>query len=337
MRRYGGYSVSWIEMERIVWGFLAVDLVIALLVVGVWLLHRRFMLRRIRPLPTGVARGWAFNFFEGIGWAVLLLVLTLLPGLLAGAWSPGPGWTAFDYAAESSSGWFAAAWTFFLAQSLFEELVFRGLAVGLLALLLYGLIWLGLGRAHRRQPRPSATSRFRRRCWWWSGVAANTLVAFLFAFVHADNPNADLIGVLNVGLAGLVMGQLYWLHGSVIGAWTLHWVWNAALATLGMPVSGLALGPPLLGVGATGARLPLLSGGQFGPEASLAATTALFLVWLALLVETARSVRQPPEEETPPAPDEGPDSPPEPTNDDHEGASGLSSTNAATTLHPARP
>lgn len=146
---------------------------------------------------------------------------------------------------------------------------------------------------------------------------ANTLIALLFAFVHADNPNAELIGVINVGLAGLVLGQLYWLHGSVIGAWTLHWVWNAGLATLGMPVSGLAIGPPLLGVGATGARVPLLSGGQFGPEASLAATAALTLVWLALLVETAGSVRQPPEAQTPESPDEASDIATEPANDDY--------------------
>jgi hypothetical protein len=63
-------------------------------------------------------------------------------------------------------------------------------------------------------------------------------------------------------------------------------VWNAGLATLGLPVSGIALTAPLFGVGFTGARAGAFSGGSFGPEGSVVCTAALTLIWIAMLWRT---------------------------------------------------
>jgi len=122
-------------------------------------------------------------------------------------------------------------------------------------------------------------------------MAANVVVAAAFAWVHHDNPNQTMLALINIALAGLVLGQFFWMQGTPLGAWIMHWLWNAGLATLGLPVSGYTLMPPMLGLGPPGARAGIFSGGAFGPEGSIVCTVALLLIWCWLIYRSVRGLR----------------------------------------------
>ena len=53
----------------------------------------------------------------------------------------------------------------------------------------------------------------------------------------------------------------------------------------------LRIAPPIDGIGVTGARDGLLTGGQFGPEGALTLTTALVVTLGAILWQSLREVR----------------------------------------------
>jgi hypothetical protein len=124
-----------------------------------------------------------------------------------------------------------------------------------------------------------------------------------FGLIHEDNPHATVFAVCNIALAGFALGQLYWLQRNLWGACVMHTAWNAVLATFGLPVSGIVARGPLLG-NIRGSVDNLITGGEFGPEASAVTTLGLLLVGLYLVWLTWR-VAQEPHTTTPPA-DPGP-------------------------------
>ncbi len=239
-----------------------------------------------RAVPGTRRPAWR-RALSGAALAAVLLVLATAPAALLGAFRPSaPGWAPFAPAAGPPRPAAAAAsLAYFASQSLVEELLFRAALLSLLggAALFLARIFRG-----RLAPEdPAALPGFARR-WWAAGLAATALQAVAFALLHAGNPHATPLALLNIGLAGAVIGWLFWSGGGLAGAWAFHAAWNFGLSALGLPVSGMALGTPLL-AGPAGAGRPLLSGGTFGPEGSLAATVALALA-LALLA--ARSARK---------------------------------------------
>jgi hypothetical protein len=123
--------------------------------------------------------------------------------------------------------------------------------------------------------------------WLWlvSGLGANLVVAVAFAIAHGGNPYVSPLAQVNIALAGLALGQLYWSQAAPWGAWGWHWVWNAGLASLGLPVSGVLLTPALTGIGFSSVEPGPWSGGRFGPEGSIACTIVLaaYCVWLLWL------------------------------------------------------
>lgn len=138
-----------------------------------------------------------------------------------------------------------------------EELLFRGYPLARLA--------VGVGR-----------------------VPASLALALLFALAHLWNPEVSALGLVNIGLAALVLSAAFFTPGGLPAAWGVHLGWNGGLA-LGAdaPVSGLAFDVPLLDFTAGGPEW--LTGGAFGPEGGVAATAAmgLALVWLARRVTRA--------------------------------------------------
>jgi membrane protease YdiL (CAAX protease family) len=101
----------------------------------------------------------------------------------------------------------------------------------------------------------------------WTAALASSLV---FALLHAANPGVSALALLNVALAGLVLAGLVERSGSLWSATLAHGVWNFAVACLlSLPISGVGIFH-LLDVSVRGdARL---TGGEFGPEASLLLT-----------------------------------------------------------------
>ncbi len=101
---------------------------------------------------------------------------------------------------------------------------------------------------------------------WTAALASSTL----FALLHAANPAVSAIALLNIVLAGMVLAALVERSGSLWSASLAHGFWNFSVACLlSLPVSGVRFFH-LLEISVTGDEE--LTGGAFGPEASLLLT-----------------------------------------------------------------
>ncbi len=119
-------------------------------------------------------------------------------------------------------------------------------------------------------------------------VGASVSLAAVFAVAHLGNPEATPLGLVNIGLASLVLSAAFFTPGGLPAAWGLHLGWNAGLGVgADAPVSGIALELPLLGFRTGGPSW--VTGGAFGPEGGLGATVAmgLALFWLTRRVAGA--------------------------------------------------
>jgi membrane protease YdiL (CAAX protease family) len=243
-----------------------------------WTLWRYWL--KALPLKSLRRPAWAKGLL-GFGLGAGLALAAVLPGLLGGSFRPSTeGYVPYDYLDEAG-GTVPLMSCLFGAQSLYEELLFRQLALGGFALL---LLWQA-GVLHRMasgssQPAPAG---WRARAWFWCGTGANFAVALAFASVHQGNPNISPLAGAGIAAAGLMLGQLCWNGGALWGAWGAHWAWNLTLALLGLPVSGIGFASSPLGIGFAGAAPGLLSGGSFGPEASLPALIVLLAAYAWLV------------------------------------------------------
>ena len=191
----------------------------------------------------------------GIGWGFALggiaaAMALLLAVLIGGAeWVRDSGGTA-AYARE------AGKTLLVLAPAAFaEEVLFRGVPLVLLA------------AAFGRGP-------------------ALVGLAVLFGLAHLANPGITPLAVANIAAAGVFLGLAFYAPGGIFTAFGAHLGWNATLAALDAPVSGLPFSIPAIDYVAGG---PVwLTGGAFGPEGGLTATTAIALACLA----TARWIRK---------------------------------------------
>jgi hypothetical protein len=97
---------------------------------------------------------------------------------------------------------------------------------------------------------------------------AAVLTALLWALAHADNPGANVAGVLELVLSGALLAWIVIRTGSLWFAIGYHVAWNVAAAHLfGLTTSGFDLGASIFRTTLTG---PVwLTGGDFGFEASL--------------------------------------------------------------------
>lgn len=113
-------------------------------------------------------------------------------------------------------------------------------------------------------------------------VAASLALATVFALAHLVNPEVSAFGIVNIGLAGLVMSAAFFTPGGLPAAWGVHLGWNAGLIVVAdAPVSGIGFDVPLLEFAPGGPNW--ITGGAFGPEGGLSATVVMVaaLVWLA--------------------------------------------------------
>jgi hypothetical protein len=260
-------------------GYAVADLVLVALAMCVSWLFRTVVLRRLNPRPAALHKPLWQQAAQGGGYALVAIALSVFPVWIGGGYSPGLHWQAYAWENSLSTAGAGQIWLLFAVQSLAEELTFRAIGLVLLAILLFWLAGWLLAPAQDEK-----RNRFFRWLWLVSGLVANIVVATAFAVVHIDNPNMTTLSLVNIALAGLVLGQLFWLQGTPLGAWVMHWIWNAGLATLGLPVSGFAMMPPMLGLGPTGARTGV------GPEGSIVCTVALLCVWCWLIYLSYRSM-----------------------------------------------
>lgn len=180
-------------------------------------------------------RGGAMGLGLGIGAALAALGAAVLVG--AASWSRDGG-EAGDYVAQVAKTAAVLA-----PAALSEEVMFRGVPLVLFA---------------------AAIGRWR---------ALLIVSAAAFSVVHGLNPGITPIAFLNIALAGLWLGLAFYAPGGIWTAFGAHLGWNATLAALDAPVSGLPFRIPLLDYHAGDPCW--LSGCRFGPEGGLLATAAL--------------------------------------------------------------
>ncbi len=109
---------------------------------------------------------------------------------------------------------------------------------------------------------------------------ALVLSALVFSLFHINNPGANFLPVLNLFLAGLLLGINFIYTRNLWFGILLHFAWNFYMGSiLGYKVSGLQL-PSLLQQTLTGKGW--ITGGRFGFEGSITATL-LCLVAAAIL------------------------------------------------------
>ena len=147
-----------------------------------------------------MTRGNAVNLAHGAALALLVVSVAIIPGWVAGGFSPGEGWQPFSSVGSAAS--FSSLWLFFAVQALLEELLFRAVVMTLIGLGLFGLVRLAL-RILGREASPAVSAK----AWLWGGFVANIMVATLFGAAHLTNPHAGTLEVLNIVLAGLALGQ----------------------------------------------------------------------------------------------------------------------------------
>jgi membrane protease YdiL (CAAX protease family) len=118
---------------------------------------------------------------------------------------------------------------------------------------------------------------------WLGSIAALALSAALFGALHIFNPNSSWLAAFAIAIeAGILLGAIYMLTRRLWAAIGLHMAWNATQGGLfGVKVSGTDIAG-LLTSEAPGSSL--ISGGNFGAEASLPAmiictAMGLFILW----------------------------------------------------------
>ena len=132
---------------------------------------------------------------------------------------------------------YAVAWGFvFLLVGFFEESLLRGYAQQALS--------RGIG-------------------FWWAAL----VLSVVFALGHLSNSGESVLGIVEVGLAGLVFCLSLWYTKSLWWAVGFHagWDWGQS-CFYGTPDSGLLIKGHLLASHPAGS--PLWSGGTVGPEGS---------------------------------------------------------------------
>ena len=104
----------------------------------------------------------------------------------------------------------------------------------------------------------------------WNIAVGLTTSSLLFGLAHLGNPGATLWAALAIALAsGWLFGMAYAYHRTIWVPIGMHWAWNYLEGgVFGCAVSGTPLGYlPLITPRIGGADI--LSGGAFGPEASI--------------------------------------------------------------------
>lgn len=145
-------------------------------------------------------------------------------------------------------------------------------------LLLYLVMFIFVGFGEETAFRGYAMGTLRQTENPWLIVL---LPAVLFGVAHSTNANFSLLSCVNIILAGIFIGLLYWKSGKLWLSIGFHIAWNYFQGCVyGFEVSGIETKSMLV---STVSRPGLLNGGGFGPEGSIPATVVLLAGIAALL------------------------------------------------------
>ncbi|MBV7302888.1 CPBP family intramembrane glutamic endopeptidase [Corynebacterium sp. TAE3-ERU2] len=205
---------------------------------------------RLRLPDLGMVRENRFGtWITGVGFGFAAVTIVYLLNVLVGALD-------VTFTMKASELWMLLlAAVFFAFQGFFEELLFRFFLI------------------------PAYAARI-------TVAGAIGLSSILFAFIHLNNPNLTIFGLVNLVLYGVVFGTMYWRTGNAwfVAGW--HSGWNFVLAMLyGSHVSGNVLPGSIVSSAPSGSAL--LNGGEFGLEGSVL-TTILGIAIIAWCIKTKK-------------------------------------------------
>lgn len=211
---------------------------VAALLLASWFMARFVDRRPLSSVGLALERASALQFLGGLALGVGLMAMIIGALLLTAPYQ----WQADGIGAQAGSLVFFSIVSHF-GIAAFEELLARGYV--------FQALIEGIGTA----PALMAT-------------------AVGFTLLHLDNPHANAVGLVNLCLAGLLLGTLVLRTKALWMAIGFHQAWNWTQSfAFGLPVSGYRLEGHWLGLQFEGPAW--LSGGEFGPEASVVATLAL--------------------------------------------------------------
>ncbi|WP_328561865.1 CPBP family intramembrane glutamic endopeptidase [Streptomyces coelicoflavus] len=120
----------------------------------------------------------------------------------------------------------------------------------------------------------------------WGSWAALTATAVLFGLLHLANPDATLWSSTAIAVeAGVLLGAAFLWTRNIWFVVGLHFAWNTTLGLIGIPVSGHA-SEGLMTTNPTGPDL--VTGGDFGLEASIVPVVVSLLMAIPMLIAAHR-------------------------------------------------
>jgi len=218
-------------------------------------------LRPARPAWMDVLAGL---FIMAAAQTVMWLVL-LAAGAVHIRWVAGEGAHAFKILGEAMLLWALVAWS--------EELLVRGYWLNTVA----AGHWLAGVRRTRAltTPRPGAADR----------LAGALVSSAFFVVLHAANAHISAPALVGIFVGGMFLAYAYVCSDALWLPMGMHLGWNLFEGSVyGLRVSGVEA-PRLWATSLAGPSW--LTGGAFGPEASMAAVPALVLAFGLIAVYTS--------------------------------------------------
>ncbi len=122
----------------------------------------------------------------------------------------------------------------------------------------------------------------------WNTWVALLISAILFGWMHISNENATWWSSLAIAIeAGLLLGAAYKWSGTLWVPIGIHWAWNYVQGNVfGLAVSGMQVGDTILETTVNGPDI--ITGGAFGPEASIIAVILGTLITILFLTNRYR-------------------------------------------------
>jgi hypothetical protein len=205
-----------------------------------------FESRRLTDLGLAFREGWRSNVLIGVAMGVSAACLVVLVPVAFGS-------AHFEPVANPDISWLGAIFlpVYLFCGAMGEEIAFRG----------FSMQYLARG---------------------WGIWAAILTTSTIFGLLHGDNPGFSWMSGLNTVLFGILFGlsvlrtHELWLP---IG---IHFGWNVTLPFLGVTLSGLTIRVAGFECKWNAGANVYLSGGSYGPEASVLTTGVIALLMIVL-------------------------------------------------------
>lgn len=233
-------------------------------IVALWVLCRFIEKRPMRDYGVSRLREnkmeWAVGFAIGGSVFSVLALALWSSGSIALSYQPYSQIPAFPFALVIGGQILR-----YTAGGIFEEIVSRGVLL--------------------RTAAETLSSKFGRRP---ALLAAWLSTSMLFGVLHMFNPNATLLGAVNLSLLGLAFGVPMLLSGRLGMSVGIHMAWNIFQNNIfGFANGGKLPVASILSVELSGSEL--ITGGAFGPEGSLLLPLAAILISVAAILWTRYS------------------------------------------------